>query len=59
MKRKIPAYLFLKALGITDKKILRSIKEKEYIQKLIKKINNKDAIIAVSEKLINKKTKIL
>ena len=59
MKRKIPAYLFLKALGITDKKILKSIKEKEYTKTLIKEIDNKDALIAVSEKLINKKTKLL
>lgn len=59
MKTKIPAYIFLKALGLTDKKIVHSIGESHYLEKLIKKVDNTEAIEKLSEGILNKETNLL
>lgn len=59
MKLQIPIYIFLKAIGITDKKIIHSIKETDFLKSLIKKINNIEAVVKVSGEVLNKETNSL
>jgi len=59
MKTKIPAYVFMKALGLTEKKIVYSMKENSYLKTLVKEINNISAIGKFSEAILNKETNLL
>ena len=59
MKNKIPAYSFLKALGLTDKKIICSIKNKSYTEALVRHEKNSEAIITISEIMLQKEVNAL
>lgn len=61
MKVKIPIYLLLRALGITDKKIKYTIYKKEDLTKLNLKANIKTitSILNISELFLEKKSNLV